>query len=124
MIRSSAKSETTAAISYALNRWAPLVYYCSDGCAEIDNLIAEQALCGVAVGRRNYTFVGADSGGERAAAMYSLIGSARLNGIDPEAYLHYVIERIVDHPVNRIDELLPWNVAPHLPAAAKAAPIR
>ena len=120
----SAKSETTAAINYALNRWASLVYYCSDGCAEIDNLIAERALRGVAIGRRNFLFAGADSGGERAAAMYSLIGSARLNGMDPEAYLHYVIERIADHPANRIDELLPWNVAPHLPAAAKAVPIR
>jgi transposase len=56
--------------------------------------------------------------------MYTLIGSARLNGMDPEASLHYVIERIADHPANRIDELLPWNVALHLPAAAKAAPIR
>lgn len=56
--------------------------------------------------------------------MYSLIGSARLNGMDPEAYLHYVIERIADHSANRIDELLPWNVVPHLPAAAKAAPFR
>lgn len=105
-------------------RWAALVYYCSDGRAEIDNLIAERALRGVAIGRRNYLFVGADSGGERAAAMYTIIGSARLNGMDPEAYLHDVIEHIADHPANRIDELLPWNVAPHLPAAAKAAPIR
>lgn len=69
-------------------------------------------------------FAGSDSGGERAAAMYSLIGSARLNGLDPEAYLHYVIERIADHPVNRVDELLPWNVAAHLPASAKTTPIR
>lgn len=105
-------------------RWAALVYYCSDGRAEIDNLIAERALRGVAIGRRNYLFVGADSGGERAAAMYTIIGSARLNGMDPEAYLHDVIEHIADHPANRIDELLPWNVAPHLPASAKAAPIR
>lgn len=55
--------------------------------------------------------MGADSGGERAAIMYSLIGSARLNGIDPEAYLRYVLTHIADHPVNRVDELLPWNVA-------------
>lgn len=64
------------------------------------------------------------AGGERAAAMYSLIGTARLNGLDPEAYLAYVLERIAEHPANRIDDLLPWNVAPHLPAAAKARPIR
>lgn len=120
----SAKSDTTKAIQYSLNRWPALIYYCSDGQAEIDNLIAERALRGVAIGRRNFLFAGADSGGERAAAMYSLIGSARLNGIDPEAYLHYVIERIADHPVNRIDELLPWNVAPLLPASAHIDPIR
>ena len=106
------------------NRWPALVYYCSDGQTEIDNLIAERALRGVAIGRQNFLFAGADSGGERAAAMYSLIGSARLNGIDPEAYLHYVIERIADHPVNRIDELLPWNVAPLLPAASHIDPVR
>ncbi len=72
----SAKSDTTKAIRYALNRRPALVYYCSDGRAEIDDLIAERALRGVALGRRNYLFVGADSGGERAAAMYSLIGTS------------------------------------------------
>ncbi|KUZ77695.1 hypothetical protein WI73_20235 [Burkholderia ubonensis] len=85
-------------IQYALNHWPSLIYYCSDGRAEIDNLIAERALRGVAIGRRNYLFAGADTGGERAAAMYSLIGSARLNGLDPEAYLAYVLDRIADHP--------------------------
>jgi transposase len=120
----SAKSDTTKAIRYALNRWPALVYYCSDGRAEIDNLIAERALRGVALGRRNYLFMGADSGGERAAAIYSLIGSARLNGLDPEAYLAYVLEHIADHPANRVDELLPWNVAPALPSSARVEPIR
>ncbi len=98
--------------------------YFDDGRAEIDNLIAERALHGVALGRRNYLFAGSYAGSERAAAMYSLIGTARLNGLDPEAYLAYVIERISDHQVNRIDELLPWNVAPHLPTAAKVSPIQ
>ncbi|WP_175948534.1 IS66 family transposase [Burkholderia pyrrocinia] len=120
----SAKSDTTKAIQYALNRWPSLIYYCSDGRAEIDNLIAERALRGVAIGRRNYLFAGADTGGERAAAMYSLIGTARLNGLDPEAYLAYVLDRIADHPANRIDELLPWNVAPSLPSTARVEPIR
>lgn len=119
----SGKSDTSKAIQYALNRWAALVYYCSDGRVEIDNLPAERALRGVAIGRRNYLFAGADSGGERAAAMYSLIGSARLNGIDPEAYLHHVIDRIADHPINRIDELLPWNIVSLLPATARTAPV-
>lgn len=81
----SAKSDTTKAIRYALNRGPALIYYCRDGRVEIDNLIAERALRGVAIGKRNYLFAGADSGGERAAAMHSLIGTARLNGLDPEA---------------------------------------
>ena len=120
----SAKSDATKAIQYSLNRWPTLIYYCSDGRPEIDNLIAERVLRGVALGRRNYLFAGADSGGERAAAMYSLIGPARLNGLDPEAYLAYVLERIADHPINRIDELLPWNVASALPSTAHVEPIR
>jgi len=88
-----------------------LIYYCDDGIAEIDNNIAENALRGCCLGRKNFLFLGADSGGERAAAMYSLIGSARMNGLDPEAYLRHVFTYIADHPINRIDELLPWNVA-------------
>lgn len=78
---------------------------------------------GVAIRRRNYLFAGADTGGERAAAMYSLIGTARLNGLDPEAYLAYVLERIADHPNNHIDELLPWNVAPLLPVSVRITAI-
>ena len=66
----------------------------------------------VALGRKNYLFAGSDAGGERAAAIYSLIGTAKLNGIDPEAYLRDVLARIADHPINRIDELLPWNAYP------------
>lgn len=64
-------------------------------------------------------FAGSDSGGERAAAMYSLIGSCKLNGIDPRAYLTHVLTRIADHPINRIDELLPWRVAGPLQTPAK-----
>ena len=83
--------------------------YCDDGLIEIDNSAAERALRGVAIGRRNYLFAGADSGGERAAAMYSLIGTAKLNGVDPEAWLRHVLARIADHPVNHVDDSLPWN---------------
>ena len=68
----------------------------------------------VALGRKYYLFAGSDAGGERAAAIYSLIGSAKLNGIDPEAYLREVLARIADHPINRIDELLPWNTTSQL----------
>ncbi|OXI28245.1 transposase [Burkholderia sp. AU16741] len=78
----------------------------------------------MALGRRNYLLAGADSGGERAAAMYSLIGTARLNGLDSEACLAYVLERIADRPVNCLDELLPWHVAPSLPSTARVEPIR
>ena len=74
------------------------------------NNSAERALRAVALGRKNYLFAGSDAGGERAAAIYSLVGSAKLIGLDPQAYLRHVIERIADHPVNRIDELLPWRV--------------
>ena len=84
--------------------------YCDDGALEIDNNAAERALRAVALGRKNYLFCGSDSGGERAAAIYSLIGTAKLNGLDPEAYLRDVLTRIADHPVNRIAELLPWNL--------------
>ncbi|MCP1121488.1 transposase domain-containing protein, partial [Robbsia andropogonis] len=81
------------------------------GRGEIDNNAVERALRAVALGRKNYLFAGSESGGDRAAAMYSLIGTAKLNGIEPEAYLREVLTRLADHPVNQIDDLLPWNIA-------------
>ncbi len=110
----SRKSDTALAVRYALGRWEALLRYLDDGGIEIDNNAAERALRVVALGRKNYLFAGSDAGGERAAAIYSLIGTAKLNGIDPEAYLREVLARIADHPINRIDELLPWNIAPQL----------
>ena len=71
---------------------------------------AERALRVVALGRKNFLFAGSGSGGESAAAIYSLVGTAKLNGIDPESYLRNVLSRIAEHPINRIEELLPWNI--------------
>ena len=107
----SRKSDTAAAIRYALSRWPALVRYAGDGQLEIDNNAAERALRVVALGRKNFLFAGSNAGGERAAAIYSLLGSAKLNGRDPQLYLHHVLERIADHPISKINELLPWNVS-------------
>ena len=109
----SKKSELAKAIGYSLGRWRALTRYCDDGRIEIDNNAAERALRGVALGRSNYLFMGSDSGGQRAAAIYSLVESAKLNGLDPQAYLREVLARIAEHPINRIDELLPWNIGGH-----------
>lgn len=80
-----------------------------DGLIEIDNSGAERALRGGAIGRRNYVSAGSDTRGERAASMYSLIGTAKLNGVDPEAWLRHALAHIADHPVSRVDEFLPWH---------------
>ena len=118
----SKKSDTSGAIRYALTLWDALVRFCEDGRVEIDNNAAERALRCVAIGRKNYLFAGSDRGGERAATFYSLIGTAKLNGLDPEAYLRELLARIADHPVNRIAELLPWNIASTTPHNDQSKP--
>ena len=117
----SKKSELAIAMRYALSRWAALTRYRDDGQLEIDNNAAERSLRAVALGRKNWLFAGSDDGGERAAAIYSLLGTAQLNGLNIEAYLRYLFERLSDYPVNRVHELLPWNLATNIPAMRLAA---
>ena len=97
-----------------MNQWPALIRYAEDGWVEVDNNIAENALRRVSLGRKNWLFFGSDHGGERGASLYSLIGTCKLNGVDPERYLHYVLDVIADWPVNRVGALLPWRVT--LPA--------
>src|SRR5438105_4161304 len=108
----SRKSELAAAFRYMRARWAALVRCFDDGRLALDNNPAERALRCVAIGRKNYLFAGSDAGGRRAAAMYSLVESAKLNGLNPQHYLADVLTRIADHPPRRIEELLPWNWQP------------
>ena len=107
----SGKSTLAQALRYALSRWDALKRYTEDGRLDICNNAAERAIRPLAIGRKNWLFAGSDTGGERAAVMYTLIETARMNGLDPEGYLRAVIDRIADHPMKRIDELLPWNIA-------------
>lgn len=104
-----AKSALAGAIRYAVTRLKRLEVYLTDGRLAIDNNPAERCMRPIALGRKNFLFYGSDKGGERAAAAYTLLETAKLNGINPQAYLTWVFETIADHPVNRIDELLPWN---------------
>jgi len=106
----SRKSVTGEAIGYAMNHWVALTRFLDDGRIEIDNNAAERSLRGIALGRKNYLFLGSDAGGERAATLYSLLETAKLNGMNPEAYLREVLTVIADYPVNRVEELLPWRL--------------
>lgn len=110
LTRVSTKSQLAKAARYSLVRWTALTRYVNDGRIEMDNSAAERAIRGVALGRSNYLFMGSDEGGHRAASLYSLLETAMLNGVDPQAYLREVLQRIADHPINRIDDLLPWNL--------------
>ena len=108
----SRKSELAHAFRYMRARWIALVRCFDDGRLALDNNPAERALRCVAIGRKNYLFAGSDAGGRRAATIYSLIESAKLNGLNPQHYLADLLARIADHPARRITELLPWNWQP------------
>ena len=107
--RLSAKTPRAAAIRYALARLKRLRPYLAHGFLEVDNNAAERALRPIALGRKNYLFMASLAGGKAASIAYTLIETAKLNGVDPQAWLADVLQRIPEHPSNRIDELLPWN---------------
>jgi hypothetical protein len=113
------KGDLAVAIRYARTRWLALSRYLDDGRLEISNNAAENLIRPVAIGRRNWLFAGSDAGGERAAAFFTLVRTAKLNGVEPEAYLREVLTRIGSHPINRLHELLPWNITkPATPSVA------
>lgn len=114
------KSELAGAIRYARSRWQALTRYCDDGRLEISNNAAENAIRPIALGRKNWLFAGSDAGGERAAIFYTIIRTAKLNALEPEAYLRDLLTRIGEHPINRLDELLPWNIEQPVMQAAAA----
>jgi transposase len=109
--RRSGKSDLGGAVRYARSRWQALTCYCADGRLEISNNAAGNAIRPISLGRKNWLFAGSDAGGERAAAFYTLIRSAKMNGLEPEAYLRGILAPIGEHPINAIDALLPWNIA-------------
>ena len=118
--RVSKNSDTGKAIEYSLKRWTALTRFLDDGRLCMTNNAAERELRAVAVGRRNWTFAGSDEGGRRAAALYTLIATAKLNDIDPQAWLADMLARLPEHPAKRIQELLPWNWRPQSVAAEAA----
>jgi transposase len=117
----SAGNDTAKAINYLLNRWAAFTRFLDDGRVCLTNNAAERALRGVAVGRRNWTFAGSDAGGHRAAAVYTLIETCKMNDVDPHAWLADVLARLPDHPASKIADLLPWNWKANKPQNGAAA---
>jgi transposase len=118
--RLSRHADIAKAIDYMLKRWPAFTRFLDDGRICLSNNAAERALRGIALGRRSWLFAGSDRGGERAAAIYTLIATAKLNRLDPQAWLADVLRRIADHPASRLDELLPWNWKRHETPAATA----
>ena len=107
----SRHNDLAKAMDYMLKRWDAFARFLDDGRICLSNNAAERALRGIALGRKSWLFAGSDRGGARAATMYSLIVTAKMNDVDPQAWLADVLARIADHPVHRLDELMPWNWA-------------
>jgi transposase len=107
--RLSRHADIAKPIDYMLKRWPAFTRFLDDGRICLSNKAAERALRGIALGRRAWLFDGSDRGGERAAAMYTLIATAKLNGVDPQAWLADILRRIADHPASQLHELLPWH---------------
>jgi hypothetical protein len=105
----SGKSTLAAAIRYALGRMPKARAYLDDGKLELDNNICERSIRPVTLGRKNYLFMGSKRGGDAAAIAYTLIETCRMNRVDPEAWLRWVLARVADHKINRLDDLMPWN---------------
>ena len=114
-------SDLAKAMDYMLKRWPAFTRFLDDGRICLSNNAAERALRGIALGRKSWLFAGSDRGGTRAAAMYSLIVTAKMNDIDPQAWLADVLARIADHPASKLDELLPWNWKPAGAVVSQAA---
>ena len=117
----SRTNDVAKAMDYMLRRWAVFARFLDDGRICMTNNAAERALRGIALGRKSWLFAGSDRGGQRAAVMYSLIVSAKMNDVDPQAWLAHVLANIAQHPANRLDELLPWNWQPQQTVARQAA---
>ena len=114
----SRHADVAKAMDYMLTRWESFARFLGDGRIDLSNNAAERALRGIAIGRKAWLFAGSDRGGERAAAIYSLITTAKLNDVDPRAWLADVLARINDHPAPRLGDLLPWNWKAARPQAA------
>jgi hypothetical protein len=108
-VKFSRGHDLAKAIQYMLKRWSAFTLFLDDGRVCMSNNAAERGLRGIALGRKSWLFCGSDRGGQRAAAMYSLIVTAKMNGVDPQAWLADVLARIAAYPAHRLDELLPWN---------------
>ena len=122
LARLSRGHDLVKAINYILKRWPAFTLFLEDGRVCLSNNAAERGLRGIALGRKSWLFCGSDRGGQRAAAMYSLIVTAKMNGVDPQAWLTDVLSRIASHPAHRLDDFLPWNWAPQASAiSVKAA---